>query len=142
MPAKILIIDDSRLFIRAITICLREAGFVVASAGTGEEGLQVAREHKPAIVLLDMFLPRLDGMMVLRMLHGDPETRGTPILVISANDNDADILAAKRLGVVGYINKSRMNAEELVATIKKALSTTAQTECASAQPASATSPVA
>ncbi len=120
MPT-ILIVDDSKIFLRGITLCLQEAGFSVISASTGEEGVRLARDHKPSMILLDMFLPRLDGMMVMRVLNSTPETRGIPVLVISANGNHNDVHEAKRLGVVGYMSKSAMVAEDLVATIHTTL---------------------
>jgi CheY-like chemotaxis protein len=89
---------------------------------SGEDGLRSASLSPPDLILLDMFLPRLDGMMVLRMLNSDPKTRGIPIVVLSGNPKKEDIDQAKKLGAVDYFVKDAMPAERLVALIKQVAS--------------------
>ena len=119
--SKILVIEDSKVFLRASMLCLQEAGYLVVCASTGEEGIAAARKERPDLILLDMVLPRLDGMMVLRILNTDPITREIPVLVLSGNPKTQDIAEAKKLGVVDYYVKDSMPAEHLVQKIKAIL---------------------
>ena len=116
---NILVIEDSRFFLRTLTMCLEDEGYSVVGALTGEDGIRAAQQCRPDLILLDMFLPRLDGMMVLRMLNGDSRTRGIPVLVLSGNTKRDDITRAKKLGVIGYHVKDSMPVEQLMATVKE-----------------------
>lgn len=69
---KILFVEDSGFFRKAVAQSLTHEGFNVTTAATGEEALQFAQSEPPDLVLLDMMLPRLDGMMVLRILRSSP----------------------------------------------------------------------
>ena len=71
----------------------------------------------PSIILLDMLMPKLDGMMFLRLLRGAPQTRSIPVIVMSGNNQERDIAAAKALGVVDYLSKESMDAAELAAVV-------------------------
>jgi CheY-like chemotaxis protein len=115
---RILVIEDSKVYSRALTLCLEEAGYSVACAATGEEGILAARQENPALILLDMHMQRFDGMMVLSMLSGDPKTREIPVLVLSGNPKLEDIAQAKKLGAIGYLVKDAMPAEQLVSAVK------------------------
>ena len=119
--SKLLVIEDSKVFLRALMLCLQDAGYSVVCASTGEEGIAAARRECPDLILLDMVLPRLDGMMVLRILNSDPITREIPVLVLSGNPKTQDIAEAKKLGVVDYYVKDSMPAEHLVQKIKAIL---------------------
>jgi DNA-binding response OmpR family regulator len=76
---KILIVDDSHFLRLANTRALTHAGYEVISAADGEDGLRLAREHKPELVILDLMLPKLPGQMVLRTLRSEPETASIPV---------------------------------------------------------------
>jgi CheY-like chemotaxis protein len=114
---RILVIEDSKVYSRALTLCLEDAGYSVTCAATGEQGILSARQEHPALIRLDMLMPRLDGMMVLRMLTGDPKTREIPVLVLSGNPKLEDIAQAKKLGAVGYLVKDALPAEQLVSSV-------------------------
>src|SRR5436853_7361398 len=87
---KILIVDDSHFLRLANTRALTQAGYEVISAADGEEGLRLAREHKPDLVSLDLMVPKLPGQMVLRALRSEPETAYIPVMILrslcQAND--------------------------------------------------------
>ena len=80
----ILLIEDSKLLRVANTRALVRAGYEVISAGDGEEGLRSARETIPDLILLDMLLPKVTGLDVLRSLKSDARTRNIPVIVLSA----------------------------------------------------------
>jgi len=79
---KILIVDDSRFLRIANDRALVKAGHTVITAADGEEGLRLAQERKPDLVVLDMLLPKLSGPEVLRALRKDGETASIPVMVL------------------------------------------------------------
>src|SRR5262245_57673601 len=93
-------------------------GFRTICAHDGEEALTLARSHKPALVLLDLMLPRLDGIAVIKSLRtNDPDT---PIIVLSAKDQEGDKVLALSLGADDYVTKP-FSIVEVVARIRVAL---------------------
>lgn len=80
---KILLIDDSRVLRHAHERAFAKAGYEVLTAKDGEEGLRIARENSPDLVLLDLMLPRIAGEDVLRTLKGDSRTKRIPVVVLS-----------------------------------------------------------
>jgi CheY-like chemotaxis protein len=83
----------------------------------GEEGLTLARSDPPALVLLDMLMPKLGGLDVLRALRADPETREIPVVVLSNSSRQADIDEATHLGISGYLVKANLSLEQLGAQV-------------------------
>ena len=81
---KILIVDDSRLLRTANERMLVKAGYEVITAADGEEGLRLALESKPDLVLLDMMLPKLSGQEVLQQLRANPSSASTPVIVLTS----------------------------------------------------------
>jgi DNA-binding response OmpR family regulator len=118
---KILFIEDSGFFRKAVAQSLASEGFDVITAGTGEDALKVTQNEQPDLILLDMMLPRLDGMMVLRILRGTAETRHTPVIVLSSNTTERDRTAAQKLGISYYFRKDSSPMEELVASIRSTI---------------------
>jgi CheY-like chemotaxis protein len=118
--AKILVVEDSGFFRKAMARSLTKEGFEVVTAATGEEGLRCAQaqEGHPDLILLDMMLPRLNGMMVLRILRGAPATREIPVIVLSGDMVERDVTEAKRLGISYYFQKDQAPIEKLVAVIR------------------------
>jgi DNA-binding response OmpR family regulator len=104
---KILLIDDSRFLRMANERALTLAGYEVISAADGEEGLRLACEQNPDLVVLDLMLPKLPGLEVLRKLRSRPETASMPIVVISglSQANDQKLINE---GATSYFEKSRL----------------------------------
>ncbi len=106
MPKKdILVIEDEKDLVELIQYNLEKEGFRVMYVYDGEGGLQVARSKHPSLVLLDLMLPRLDGLEVCRRLKQDPKTADIPIIILSVKDSEADIVAGLELGVDDYVTK-------------------------------------
>lgn len=104
-PATVLSIDDSATVRQFIEMALRFRPHVkVLGAGTGENGIQLAREHVPSLVLLDGSLPDIDGLEVLRVLKGSDDTKGIPVVVLTGGGQDPSdqFLAA---GAEGFMVK-------------------------------------
>jgi DNA-binding response OmpR family regulator len=81
---KILIVDDSRVLRIANERTLTRAGYEVITAADGEEGLRLALESKPDLVVLDMMLPKLSGQEVLRQMRMNPSSASTPVIVLTS----------------------------------------------------------
>ncbi len=114
---RILLVDDETRFARALAISLRARGYEVVLAATGEEGLAEAARTHPDAVVLDLGLPNLDGLDVLRALRA---WTTVPIIVLSARDQDASKVEALDLGADDYVTKP-FSMDELLARIRAAL---------------------
>jgi CheY-like chemotaxis protein len=110
---RILLVEDDRFLRRACELGLKKRGFTVLTANDGEEGLQQARSGSPDLILLDMLMPKLNGMETLDALKKDEQTRGIPVVILSNSSVDADIQRAKALGAIGYLVKASLSLQEL-----------------------------
>src|SRR4051794_18761010 len=100
--ARVLVVDDEVAIRRTLEINLRARGYVVDSAPTGERALELAAHHRPAVVVLDLGLPRLSGLDVIAGLRGWTDV---PIIVLSARDAEAEKVAALDAGADDYVTK-------------------------------------
>ena len=106
-PEKILIVEDEEATRETWAEFFENAGYTVVQAGDGQEGLDVARQERPDLVLLDLKLPRLDGYQVCQRLKGDPLTAHVPIIMITAFLTGAsDTVRGIEYGADDYLNKS------------------------------------
>jgi len=110
---RILLVEDDRFLRRACEAGLKKKGFSVLTANDGEEGLQLARSESPDIILLDMLMPKLNGMETLEALKQDSQTSGIPVVILSNTSIDSDVQKAKSLGAIGYLVKASMSLQEL-----------------------------
>lgn len=108
---KVLIVEDSRLLRLANERALSKAGYQVMSAQDGEEGLRLADEFGPDLIVLDMMLPRMPGQEVLRELRQREKTRGIPVMVLTSlpQRNEEKLL---RDGATAYFEKNMLSLEK------------------------------
>jgi CheY-like chemotaxis protein len=126
MHKTVLLIEDSKFLRRSNELAISKAGYNVLGAADGEEGLEVARNKLPDIVILDMMLPKLSGPQLLQALKQDPRTSHIPVIVLSSlpQSNEAKL---KKDGAALYLEKSadgNAGAAALVQAIGAALSST------------------
>jgi diguanylate cyclase (GGDEF)-like protein len=114
---KILIIEDTEFMTKLISDVLKEAGYEVVTASTGEEGILKVREEKPDLVLLDVVMPGMDGFEVCKILRDDESNNLMPIIMLTAQENEDDKL---ELGADDYIIKP-FNSRELVSRVRNTL---------------------
>ena len=110
---RILLVEDDRFLRRACETALRQRGFTVSSAVDGEEALRAIETSAPDLVLLDLLMPKLTGLEVLRTLRARPETRALPVLVLSNSSRERDMEEIRQLGVAGYYVKADLSLQEL-----------------------------
>ena len=118
---RVLLVEDDRFLRRACEASLRQKGLDVTTAVDGEQGLERARVARFDLILLDLLMPKLSGLDVLRALKADPATRDMPVLVLSNSSRAQDVREVEALGVVGYIVKANMSLKELGERIDHAL---------------------
>jgi CheY-like chemotaxis protein len=112
-PRTILLAEDDRFLRRAAEVTLRQRGFTVLLATDGQEALDMAREHRPDLLLLDLLMPRKTGMEVLAALRAQPDTRDIRVLILSNSSKELEMQSAKSLGVAGYWIKANLSLKEL-----------------------------
>ena len=113
---RILIIEDNVLNLELATDLLEAGGFVVVQARTAEEGLRLARASLPALVLMDISLPGMDGLCATKALKADPATRQLTVVGLTAHAMKGDEETALRAGCDGYLTKP-INTRTFIATV-------------------------
>jgi len=118
---KILIVEDEKILAEMYRNKFIEAGFEVSSTFEAEEGLKLAKKEKPDLIVLDILLPRENGVYFLTELKNDLEISSIPVVVFSNFDDPETKRTALRLGVKDYLIKTNYTPKEIVAKIKNYL---------------------
>ncbi len=105
MSRPILLVDDNAMNLKLAQTILVKAGYQVTAAASGEAALDLARRHAPGLVLLDIRLPDIDGLEVLRRLREFPEMQGVPIVAMTAQALPDEVERFMAAGCDGYIQK-------------------------------------
>ncbi len=113
----ILVVEDESSIASFVSLYLKNAGYAVKTATTGAEAISEANAHAPALVVLDLMLPDIDGIEVCRRLRANSDV---PILMLTARDEDIDKIIGLEVGADDYLTKP-FNPRELVARIKSIL---------------------
>jgi DNA-binding response OmpR family regulator len=137
--APILVVDDDAKIVRLVRTYLERDGFMVVTAADGPAALEAIEAHRPALVVLDLMLPELDGRAVIRAVRRDEEAARTPILVLSARSSTIDRIAGLEDGADDYLPKP-FSPAELVLRVKSILRRATTT--ADASPATVGGPAA
>jgi two-component system cell cycle response regulator DivK len=103
-PATILVVEDNALNLKLVRDVLRHAGYEVLEAITGEDGVRLAAEAHPDLVLMDLQLPGMDGAEALRQLRAGDQPQ-VPVVAVTAFAMDEDRVQAERDGFDGYLQK-------------------------------------
>ncbi len=117
MASRIVIIEDEKDIVRLLKYNLEKEGYSTLSAHDGEAGLELARKEKPDLILLDLMLPKLDGMQVCRRLRQESQV---PIIMLTAKKEEIDRIIGLELGADDYVTKP-FSVRELLARIKTIL---------------------
>ena len=120
MKTKVLVIEDNEQNIYLATFILEKNGYEVIQARDGQQGIDLAEEHKPEIILLDIQIPTMDGYTVARKLREIPAFEKTPIIAVTSYAMAGDRERILNAGCSGYIEKP-INPETFVADIQQYL---------------------
>lgn len=123
MKHKILVVEDDEILREVYALKLSMEGFEVGTAGDGLDGLEQAELLLPDLIILDMMMPRMNGMEFLRVYSKQNSGTGAKVLVASNKTISQEIDEAKRLGASDYLVKSQITPDELVTQVRKLLQT-------------------
>lgn len=120
MKPKILVVDDEPDALEVLGFKLKEAGYIPIFAKDGSRAIAAARDERPALIVLDLMLPEVDGLEVCKILRRDPATAMIPIVMLTARAAEMDRVLGLELGADDYVTKP-FSPRELVLRIKKLL---------------------
>ena len=116
---KILIVEDEEILIKVLKEKFEREKFTLALASDGEMAMTLAKSLKPDLILLDIILPKKDGLEVLRDLRADPEFQKVPIIMITNLGDDEKIKEALKLGATDYLVKAQHPINEVVEKVRE-----------------------
>jgi len=117
MPKTILVVDDEPQIVRLVRAYLEEAGYRVVTASDGQEALYVARHEKPDLVVLDVLMPKMDGLEFTRRIRRE---RDVPIIMLTARAEETDRIVGLELGADDYVTKP-FSPKEVIARVRAVL---------------------
>lgn len=120
MPKTILVVDDSVTIRQMVAFALRQASFEVVEAVNGQDALERLKSHKVDLIMTDLNMPVMDGLSFIRNARSQPETRYTPILMLTTENKPEKKSEAKAAGATGWIVKP-FDPPKLLAGISKVL---------------------
>ena len=115
---RVLVVDDDDVIRQLISVNLELEGFEVTTAVDGLDCLEKVKQVRPAVVTLDIMMPRLDGWEAASRLRADPETADIKVVLLSARAQEADLQRGDRIGVDAYLTKP-FDPDELIATVRR-----------------------
>lgn len=121
---NILLVEDEQFLANLLKIRLEKEGFIIHHAADGQEALNLIKELKLDLILLDVILPKLSGFEILEAIRADSRLQDVPVIIISNLGQENDISRGQSLGAVDYIVKATVSIDELIGQVKKNLKTT------------------
>jgi two-component system, chemotaxis family, sensor kinase CheA len=117
----ILIVEDEATLHKALLEFLTPEGYATLSAVDGEQAVEIAKEKKPDLILLDIILPKKDGYEVLEELKKDANTKDIPVIILTNLESPEDVQRALDIGATNYLVKADFKLEEVINKIKQVL---------------------
>lgn len=127
IPGTIAIIEDEPNIVELVKYNLDREGYRTISSGNGRKGLELIRQELPDLVVLDLMLPELDGLTICKQLRSDPQTKGIPIIILTAKSEEADRVLGLEMGADDYVTKP-FSPRELAARVRAVLRRSSITE--------------
>lgn len=118
---KILIVEDEGILLELLTDKFQNSGFKVKGVQTGEEGLKLALNDRPDLILLDIILPKMDGLTMLRKLRKDSWGKEVPVIILSNLGDHKKVIEAIEIGVYDFLVKSNVKLSEVVDQVRQVL---------------------
>lgn len=117
---KILIVDDEQDIVESLKFVLEVSGYVCYTAYNGEDGLRLAKEIMPDLIILDVMMPKINGYKISRLLKYDAKYKNIPILMVTARSQEEDKLIGEETGADEYITKP-FDLDEVVKKVEQYL---------------------
>lgn len=121
MKKNILIVEDDQFFRDLLKKKLSSLGYNIIEAPNGEKGIELAKEKKPDLIILDLLLPNIDGFEVLSKVRTNSETSSTPVIIVSNLGQQEDVERGLKLGATDYLIKSQFDIESITSKIRNIL---------------------
>lgn len=121
MAKNILLVEDDEMLNAMYTQKFIKEGYAVLSAFNGAEGIEMAQEHHPDIILLDIIMPKMDGFTALKKLKKGDETKELPVILLTNLGQEEDIRKGKELGAQDYFIKANHTPQEVVEKVKEVI---------------------
>jgi len=118
---KVLVVDDEKVLLELLVSKMEQNGFTAIGARDGDEGLQKALAERPDLILLDIVMPKMDGITVLKKLRQDDWGKNVPVIVLSNLNTAEAVEKSLENGVYDYLVKVDYSLDDLVAIVKKKL---------------------
>ncbi len=119
--AKVLVVEDEEILLTGLKEELESGGYTVQGASDGVEGLEKVKSFKPELILLDLLMPKMDGMEMLQKLKADSETRDVPVVILTNLSDYEKISEALSLGAMDYLVKANYKLEDLLEKVRAVL---------------------
>lgn len=127
MDKTLLVIENDPALVDLVSFCFSDQGYTVYTAFDGDQGVKLALEHKPAVIICDMIMGEMHGFDVLRTLRANPDMKQTVMIMTSAKAYKPDIDRARELGATDYVVKPYQT-DELVALVEQHLASAGRQE--------------
>lgn len=119
MNKSVLIVEDEGAMQRALKNKLENAGYSVLTAADGTEALEQMRSGKPNLVLLDLIMPKLDGISVLREVKGDEELKAIPVIILTNLSSGDKVAEAMQLGTFDFLVKANYSLDDVLSKVQE-----------------------
>ena len=120
MTKKILVVDDEKDIVETLSFMMKARGYEVLEGYDGEEGLKLAKEQSPDLIILDVMMPKINGYKIARLLKYDSKYKHIPIIMVTARGQETDKLIGEETGADEYITKP-FEFEEVLDCVSKYL---------------------
>ena len=117
---RILVVDDEPGIVEIVRVNLECEGYAICKAFDGQEGWRKVRSEKPDLVIVDIMMPKMNGLELLERIKADPHICGVPVIMLTVRAEDMDVIQALEKGAVEYLTKP-FDPIDLVRTVKKIL---------------------
>lgn len=117
----ILLVEDDEMLHTMYTQKFTKEGYDVKSAFNGAEGIQMAEEHQPSVILLDIIMPKMDGFVALKKLKKNDATKDIPVILLTNLGQEEDIRKGRELGATDYFIKANHTPREVVEKVKEVM---------------------
>ena len=115
---KIVLIEDDKMIAEMYVLKFQDEGFDVTAAEDGKTGIDLVKEKKPDIILLDIILPKMDGFSVLKSLKSDESVKNIPVILLTNLGQDGDVRKGLDLGAIDYLIKANYTPAQVVDKVK------------------------